>query len=158
MTEHEAACVTGVPPGKVCLIIDSGLLAEAAKNLHGTRSVSEHALVALKFAHEAMPSLSMEARRRLVRQVPDDPRIDFARSENIAIGMHPIRDGLQRGIAAPESAKKEAKIDPCIVHQRHEDTGSRHRRNPIKWRFGGGDSSGVPQPGRKAGDRRPNLR
>jgi uncharacterized protein (DUF433 family) len=125
LTANEAAAVTQVPLKQVHRIIDAGLLREGAQTRARSRMISGRALVGLRLAHLTADTLTLDARRRLVRRVMDEPETASIQEDAVSVAVGPAADDVRQGLQTLEHANAMIAVDrgimggaPCIAGTR----------------------------------------
>lgn len=115
LTATEAACVTGVPLKQVHRIIDAGLLFDGVQVRTGARVISGRALVGLRLAHLTADTLTLDARRRIIRRVLDEPKTATFQEDAVTVAVAPVADDIRDGLESLDHAKAVVSIDPAVM-------------------------------------------
>lgn len=125
LTANEAASVTRVPLKQVHRIIDAGLLAGHVETRMGSRVIVGNGLVGLRLAYLTADTLTLEARRRIIRHVMSDAGVEAVREQAVTVAVQPITSEVESGLSALGGAKAMVTIDkdimggtPCIAGTR----------------------------------------
>lgn len=143
LSVNEAACVIEAPLKKVRRIIHAGLLDGAVKDRKGARMISERALVGLRLAHETTGILTPEGRRRLVRQLLDDPEAKTVREEAVSVDVRLMKRHVKRRAAALEKARKMIVSDKDVLGGASCFGGTRIPVHDIAEMLGNGDDAAA---------------
>ena len=115
LTANEAAFVTRVPLKQVRRIIDAGLLFEGVATLAGARMISGGALVGLRLAHLTADTLTLEARRRVIRRVLDEPKMENIREDAVTVAVEPAAVDVREGLETLDRAKAMVAASPEVM-------------------------------------------
>lgn len=115
LSANEAASVTSVPLKQVHRIVDAGLLDGAVENRAGMRVIVGRGLVALKLAHETAELLTPGGRRRVIKQLLEQPQAKTIEHHALRFDVRPMETAIRRGLNTLERAKKIVKIDQDIL-------------------------------------------
>jgi uncharacterized protein (DUF433 family) len=115
LTANEAASVTRVPLKQVHRIIDSGLLLDGVQTHAGMRVVFGRALIGLRLAHLTADTLTLDARRRVIRRVLEEPKAIRIQDDAVSVAVSPVAVEISDGLATLERAKAMVSSDPSIM-------------------------------------------
>jgi len=115
LTANEAAWVTRVPLKQVHRFIDAGLLLDGVEVRTGSRMISSRALVGLRLAHLTADTLTLDARRRLIRRVLDEPTAATIQDEAVSIAVAPVAVDVREGLETLDRARALVASDPAIM-------------------------------------------
>ena len=115
LSPNEAACVTGVPLKQVHRIIDAGVLNGAASGGKRARAIRLEGLVGLKLAHETTGLLTLDGRRRLVRNLLDYPDAGEARERDVSVDLRAMKDEVQKGLSTLAQARAAIVCDDAVM-------------------------------------------
>jgi len=115
LTANEAASVTRVPLKQVHRIIDSGLLLDGVQMRAGTRVVFGRALIGLRLAHLTADTLTLDARRRVIRRVLEEPEAIRVQEDAVSIAVSPVAVAVSDGLATLERAKAMVSSAPAVM-------------------------------------------
>lgn len=111
LTANEAASVTSVPLKQVHRIIDAGLLSGRVETRAGARMISGRALVSLRLAHLTAETLTLDARRRIIRRVLAEPATNDFQEDAVTVAVKPIAADVDEGLQRLDLAKAMVTID-----------------------------------------------
>lgn len=115
LTASEAASVTRVPLKQVHRIFDSGLLRDAVQTRSGARVIHGRGLVGLRLAHLTADTLTLDARRRIIGRLLDEPRVASVRDEAVSIAVEPVALDVRKGLETLDRAKAMVASDPAVM-------------------------------------------
>jgi uncharacterized protein (DUF433 family) len=115
LTANEAASVTQVPLKQVHRIIDSGLLLDGVQLHSGTRLIFGRALIGLRLAHLTADTLTLDARRRVIRRVLEEPKATSVQDDAVSVAVAPVAVEVSDGLATLERAKAMVSNDPTVM-------------------------------------------
>lgn len=115
LSANEAASVTGVPLKQVHRIVDAGLLEGAVKSRAGTRVIVGRGLVGLKLAHETADLLTAKGRRRLIKQLLQQPGAKTIEANALRVDVRSMETSIRRGLNTLKKAKKMVAIDIDVL-------------------------------------------
>ena len=115
LTANEAASITRVPLKQVHRIIDSGLLLDGVQIRAGTRVIFGRALIGLRLAHVTADTLTLDARRRVIQRVLEEPRATRIQEEVVSVAVSPVAIEVRDGLETLDRAKAMVSSDPSIM-------------------------------------------
>ena len=104
-----------MPLRQVHRIIDAGLLFDGVQVRAGARVISGRALIGLRLAHLTADTLTLDARRRIIQRVLNEPKTANFQEDAVTVVIAPVAALVREGLKTLDRAKAMVSASPDIM-------------------------------------------